>query len=98
MKKESNINWHPATESPGKRRFVGAFIKKGRDEKKMTLQVMRYLSPGVLPCETHDTDRPDELCVAWTYYDELVRGITPAMITSAKAGAWAWWDEEKKEK
>lgn len=26
---KKTIKWHPATESPGKKRFVGAFIKKG---------------------------------------------------------------------
>lgn len=93
--KQNEIVWHPATESPGKKRFVGAYIKKGRSEKHMTFQVIRYLSDNVVPCETHQVDNRDELCVAWTDYDNFIKGITPKMIANAKAGAWAWWDEKE---
>ena len=93
--KKKETTWHPSTESPGKRRFVAAYIKKGRSEKKITFQVERYFNKGVLPCETHQEGKTDELCVAWTDYKEFIKGITPTMIANAKSGAWAWWDEKE---
>lgn len=95
MKKKQMIDWHPSTESPGKRRFVAAYIKKGRSEDKITFQVVRYLTNNVVPCETHQEDNPDELCVAWADYKQFIKGITTAMIASAKAGAWSWWNEKE---
>lgn len=93
--KPTTITWHHSTESPGKRRFVGAFIKKGRSEDKMTFQVIRYFDNNVRPCDCPNEGR-DELCVAWTYYDDLIKNITPDMIKSAKFGAIWWSDEEIK--
>jgi len=90
---KKTIKWHPATESPGKKRFVGAFIKKGRSEDRPTFKVIRYFQDGVVPCERCE-EGGDELCVAWTDYKELIKGITPTMIANAKRGAWGWWKEE----
>lgn len=91
--KPTTITWHYATESPGKKRFVGAFIKKGRSEDKLTFQVIRYLTDGVRPCECCSNGH-DELCVAWTDYNDFIKGITPKMIKYAKLGAWSWWKED----
>lgn len=91
--KPTTIKWHYSTEKPGKRRFVGAFIKKGRSEDKMTFQVIRYLDSNVRPCDCPNADR-DELCVAWTYYDDLIKNITLDMIKRAKFGAF-WWEEKE---
>lgn len=91
--KPTTITWHYSTESPGKRLFVGAFIKKGRGEDKMTLQVIRYLNNNIRPCDCPNENR-DELCVAWTYYDDLIKNITPDMIKWAKFGAF-WWEEKE---
>lgn len=93
--KETKIKWHPATESPGKKRFVGAFIKKGRNEKHMTFVPIRYFCSGILPCETR-TAKDEELCVAWAYYKDFIKGITPKMIADAKLRAWGWWNEKEK--
>lgn len=90
---KKTIKWHPATESPGKKRFVGAFIKKGRSEDQLTFKVIRYFKDGVVPCEMCE-EGGDELCVAWTDYKELISGITPTMIVDAKRGAWGWWKEK----
>lgn len=90
---KKTIKWHPATESPGKKRFVGAFIRKGRSEDKLTFKVIRYLNDGVVPCECIK-EEVDELCVAWTDYKDLIKGITPTMIANAKCGAWGWWKED----
>lgn len=87
------INWHPSTESPGKKSFVGAFISKDRKENQITFKVIRYFSNCVVPCECHDKD--NELCVAWTDYKEFIKGITPEMIANAKKGAWAWWKDKE---
>lgn len=94
-RKPISITWHSATESPGKKWFVGAFIKKGHPENQITFNTIRFLSGGMRPCETCTKDH-DELCVAWVYYKEFIKGITPEMIKDAKDGAWAWWDEETK--
>jgi hypothetical protein len=93
MKKTTTIDWHNATTSPQTRRFVGAYIRKGRSEDKITFEVTRYLEDGHRPCET-EHDGGQELCVAWAYYDDFVKGITPEMIKDAKAGAWPWWKED----
>lgn len=95
MKTTATINWQPSTKSPGTKRFVGAHIKKGRSEDKITFEVIRYLEGGHRPCET-EHDGGNELCVAWAYYDDFIKGITPEMIKDAKAGAWPWWKEETK--
>ena len=90
---KKTIKWHPATESPGTKRFVGAFIKKGRSEDQLTFKVIRYFQHGVVPCESCE-EEDDELCVAWTDYKELIKDITPTMIANAKCGAWGSWKEE----
>lgn len=90
----SEIVWHPATESPGRKRFVGAYIKKGRNERHMTFSVVRFFEPDVLPCEVPEADKT-ELCVAWTPYEDFIKGITQDMKDGAKAKAWGWWNEEK---
>ena len=91
--KTTSINWHPSTESPGKKRVVGAFISKKRKEYQIIFQTFRYFNSGVKPCECHSKDR--ELCVAWADYKDFIKGITPKMIADAKAGAWAWWNREE---
>lgn len=91
------IKWHPSNESPGKKRFVGAFIKQGRDERKMTFLVIRFFQNDIKPCEIHETDENGNniLCVAWTEYKEFIEGITPSMVADAKQEASAWWKEKK---
>ena len=97
VKLPRGIYWHPSTESPGKKRVVGAFIEKGRDEKKISMEVFAYLESGHHPCETafHNGKR---LCIAWAEYKEVIKGITPKMIAAAKDGAWAWWNKEEEDK
>lgn len=95
--KPTTFTWHPATESPGKRLVVIAFRVKGHENDYMLMQVVRFLSPDVIPatCEFHTDDGAKELAVAWAYYDEITRGIAEWMISRAEHAAWAWWPDKE---
>lgn len=98
--KPTSFTWHPATESPGKRRVVMAFIVKGRDKDCYSFDEVRFMSPDVVPatCAFKTADGTKRLAVAWACYDEVTRGIADWMISSAEYDAWAWWpDKEGKE-
>jgi hypothetical protein len=96
--KSTTFTWHPATQSPGKRRIVIAFKVKGHENDCMTFETGRFLNPDVTPatCAFKDKNGTKKLAVAWAYYDEISKGIADWMIESAKDAAWAWWDEETK--
>lgn len=97
--KPTTFTWHPATESPGKRRIVVAFRVKGHEKDYMLLEVMRFLAPGVTPatCNFKMDDGTKQLAVAWAYYDEIVKGIGDWMIKDAESAAWAWWPDKDNE-
>lgn len=93
--RETTITWHPATQSPGKRRVLVAFKVKGLGEGKYLFSPVRFFSPGVTPatCSFETEDGRKKLAVAWAYYDDVVKNIAPWMIERAESAAWAWWPD-----
>lgn len=93
--KPTTFTWHPATESPGKRRVVMALTRRDLKEGKYVFQSVRFLSPNVRPaeCVFRDNEGHKQLPVAWAYYDEIIKGIAPWMISGAENAAWAWWPD-----
>lgn len=95
--KPTSFMWHPATESPGKRRVVIAFRVKGHESDYYTLSVIKFCSPNVTPatCAFKTEDGVKKLAVAWAYYDEITKGIAGWMISRAEFEAWAWWPDKE---
>ena len=93
--KPTTFTWHPATESPGKRRVVIALRTKGHENEYMTFNTVRFLAPDVTPatCVFKMKDGTKQLAVAWAYYDEIVKGIVPWMVERAEGAAWPWWPD-----
>lgn len=98
--KPTSFTWHPATESPGKKRVLMAFRVKGHEGDYYVFSVIRFCSSHAIPaaCAFKTEEGTKKLAVAWAYYDEITKGITDWMIHSAEFEAWAWWpDKEEKE-
>lgn len=95
--KPTTFTWHPATESPGKKRVLMAFRVKGHEEDHFLVSVIRFLSPGVIPATVafKTDDGVKKLAVAWAYYDEITKGIADWMATGAEHEAWAWWPDKE---
>ena len=49
--KPTTFTWHPATESPGKRRVVMALTRRDLKEGQYVFQPVRFFSPNVRPAE-----------------------------------------------
>ena len=96
--KPTPITWHPAIQSPGKRRVVMAFVVKGRPTNQYLFEEVQFLSPGVEPatCEFKTDEGTEKLAVAWAYYDEITKGIKEWMIRRAECHAWGWWPDKEK--
>ena len=94
-KRQTVIKWHPATESPGKRRTLMAFTMKHLKAKQYIFMPVRQMSPNVIPaeCVFKDDKGRKQLPVAWCYYDEVIKGITERMCRDASAYAWGWWPD-----
>lgn len=94
-KKKTSVIWHPATESPGKRRVLMAFTMKGLKKGQYLFTPVRYFNTGVIPAEGEFKNDKGEkqLPVAWAYYDEVIKGITERMSRNAAAYAWSWWPD-----
>ena len=95
--RETTFKWHPATESPGKRRVLMAMTRHDLSEGQYVFQTARFFSEGVRPAEVafHDADGNKTLPVAWAFYDEIIKAIAPWMISRAADAAWAWWPEKE---
>lgn len=89
--------WHPATESPGKRRVLMAFTRKDLKAGQYLFNPVRFFKDGSIPaeCEFLDDKGEKRLPVAWTFYDDAVKGITNQMCKTAAAAAWGWWPDKK---
>ena len=101
--KPTTFTWHPAVESPGKRRVLMAFIVKGHEKGHYVFSDVRFLSSNVVPanCSFKNADGVKRLPVAWAYYDEVIKNIAPWMAARAEGEAWPWWpdkEETNKEK
>ena len=98
--KPTTFTWQPATKSPGKRRVLMALTRKDLKEGQYVFESVRFLSPDVRPseCEFHDSEGRKQLPVAWAYYDEIIKGIAPWMISRAESAAWAWWPDKEEHK
>lgn len=59
---------------------------------------VRYFEEGIIPAEGEfkDHEGNKQLPVAWTYYDEAIKGITAKMCKDAAAYAWGWWPDADK--
>ena len=92
------IQWHPATESPGKLRVLMAFTRKDLKKGQYVFSPVRLFSENAIPAECVFEDGEDrkQLPVAWAVYTDVVNGITKQMCQSAAAAAWGWWPDEKK--
>jgi hypothetical protein len=97
--KPTTFTWHPATESPGKRRVLMAMTRKDLGEGQYVFQSVRFCSPDVRPatCAFRDDEGRKQLPVAWAFYDEIIKAIAPWMISRAEDAAWAWWPEKESE-
>ena len=93
---EAKIKWHPATESPGKRRVIMAFTKKGLKAGQYLFTPVRYFSEGIIPTdhEFKDAGGDKMLPVAWTYYNDAIKGVTGQMCKDAADAAARWWTGE----
>lgn len=93
----TSIEWHPATETPGKRRVLIAYTKKNLKAGQYIFNSVRFMSPNVIPaeCVFKTDDGEKQLPVAWCYYDEAVKGITEQMCRNAAAYAWGWWPDDE---
>lgn len=98
--KPTTFMWHPATESPGKKRVLMAFTRKDLAEGQYIFHPVRLFSTNARPaeCTFRNDDGSKELPVAWAYYDEIVKGIAPWMISGAESAAWAWWPDYEEQK
>jgi hypothetical protein len=97
--KPTTFMWHPATESPGKRRILLAVRVKGHEHEYMLMRVVRFCAPNTTPatCIFKNEDGVKELPIAWAYYDEIIKGIADWMVDRAESAAWAWWPDGKEE-
>ena len=95
--KPTSFTWHPATESPGKKRVVIAFRVKGHENDYYLFDDVKFCSPNVTPaaCAFKTADGTKKLAVAWAYYDEITKGIADWMISRAEIEAWAWLPDNK---
>lgn len=95
--RETTFKWHPATESPGKRRILMAMTRHDLSEGQYVFTTVRFCSSGVQPATVAFTDDKGrkQLPVAWAFYDEIIKAIAPWMITRAEDAAWAWWPEKE---
>lgn len=92
------IEWHKATESPGKR-AVCMLFRHGSD-KHLTPHHIRIMSPGVIPAQCDfglDAKGRQQLPVAWAYIDEVSKVIPKQFIAEAENAAWAWYKKPNKE-
>lgn len=98
--KPTTFTWHPATESPGKKRVLMVFRVEGHENDCFLVDVVRFLSSGSIPAQVafKDARGMKKLAVAWAYYDEVMKGIAPWMISEAEYRAWPWWPREEKNK
>ena len=95
-KKEPLFCWHPATESPGRRRVLMAFTKKDLKPGQYLFSPVRLFADHAIPAEcVFEEDNEKKLPVAWAYYDEVIKGITEKMCKDAEAYAWGWWPDDK---
>lgn len=76
-----------------------AFTRKDLKEGQYVFESVRFLSSDVRPaeCTFHDNEGRKQLPVAWTYYDEITKGIEPWMISRAESAAWAWWPDKEED-
>ena len=93
---EAKIKWHPATESPGKRRVIMAFTKKDLKPGQYLFTPVRYFNKGIIPAEGEfkDADGQKMLPVAWTWYNNAIKGITEKMCRNAALATWGWWPDD----
>ncbi len=100
LQQQPEVKWHPASESPGKRRVVIAFTRKDLKRGQYLFNPVRYFQDGIIPAQTEFRDLNDNkiLPVAWTYYTDAVSGITAEMLRSSASAARDWWTEEKEGK
>lgn len=92
------IEWHKATESPGKR-AVCMLCKHG-GHKHLVAHYVRFLSPEVIPAQVDmglDAKGQQQLPVAWAYIDEVSKVIPKQFIAEAENAAWAWYKKPNKE-
>ena len=94
---KTSIAWHPATESPGKRRVLMAFTKKDLKKGQYLFQPVRYFSERIIPSEGEfkDSDGEKMLPVAWCYYKDAIQGITEQMRKDSELYAWGWWPDKE---
>lgn len=99
LEEQPEVEWHPASESPGKRRVVIAFTRKDLKRGQYLFNPVRYFQEGIIPAQAEFRDHEGNkiLPVAWTYYTDAVRGITAEMLRSSASAARDWWTEEKEE-
>lgn len=95
--KPTSFTWHPATESPGKKRVLMAFRVKGHEGDYYIFSVIRFCSPHAIPatCAFKTEGGTKQLAVAWAYYDEITKGIADWMIHISESEAWAWWPDKE---
>ena len=95
--KQTTFTWHPATESPGKKRVLMAMTRKDLSDGQYVFQTARFFSDGVrlTECVFRDSKGRKQLPVAWVYYDEITKAIAPWMVSRAEDAAWAWWPDKK---
>ena len=76
--------------------YKQAFTRKDLKEGQYVFESARFLSDGVRPaeCSFHDSKGRKQLPVAWAYYDEIIKGIVPWMISGAESAAWTWWPDK----
>ena len=96
QQEQPKVEWHPASESPGKRRAVIAFTRKDLKRGQYLFNPVRYFQEGIIPAKAEFRDHEGDkiLPVAWTYYTDAVRGITAEMLRSSASEARDWWTEE----
>ena len=90
--KKTTVVWHPATESPGKRRVLMAFTRKDLKPNQYLFRPVRLFSLGLIPAEGRyfDSEGNRQQPVAWAYYDEVIKGITERMCKNAAARVLEW--------
>ena len=95
--KPTSFTWHPATESPGKKRVLIAFRVKGHESDYYTFSVIRFCGSHITPatCAFKTDNGTKKLAVAWAYYDEITKGIADWMISGAESAAWACWPDKE---
>lgn len=95
--KPTTFTWHPATESPGKRCVLMAMTRKDLGKGQYVFQSVQFCSPDVRPATVafRDDKGRKQLPVAWAFYDEIIKGVAPWMISGAEFAAWGWWPEKE---